>query len=148
MESRLPLQTSSLIESATPDDKTWVGGLFGREAAILGRDFGSIWWRYWQQADRPEPPERWVVIRPWAFAHYRLRRDAVRTLYEIAVSADKRRQGFGAALIEFIGRPLQLKTNFDDIQSNGFYRSLGFQLVATIASKTQQRKRFNVYLLG
>lgn len=72
------------------------------------------------------------------FAHYRHRKDAQTTLYQICVDQKWRGQGIGRMLIEaLLNESLSLgQTSVrlkapSDIAANEFYQALGFQLVDT-----------------
>ncbi len=85
------------------------------------------------------------------FVEYRHRKDEQTTLYHILVSSEYRRRGIGRTLIRTLGFEsmesgkghILLKCP-EDLESNTFYRSLGFQLVATENGKT---RRLNVWRL-
>lgn len=116
------------IEAAVPADQKWVGKLFDANKAILGNvSGGTVFWR-WRAGLNPR--EHVVVIRPeLAFAHYLVRKDGTRVLYEMAVTAEAKRQGLGRAILEHIGRPIELKTDADNQESNAFYRRMGLVCV-------------------
>lgn len=124
-----------MIERLARTDEEWVKRLFVANAGVLG--IGDVanqtWYRYW--ARQNDGGEFWKVIRPHAFAHYRVRKDGWRTLYEIAVAQEAKGQGLGRRLVEHIGFPQRLKTDASHAESNAFYRKLGFQLVLTTQSK-------------
>lgn len=125
------------------DDEAWLRAVWGECKHILGTGVDLMLHRYGQRiSDR----EKIIVIRPFAFAHYRERLDGVRNLYEIGVSAVARRQGHGRRLIEAIGRPLILKTDLDNEASNAFYVALGFKFMGWSWSRNLH-KQFNNYLL-
>jgi GNAT superfamily N-acetyltransferase len=110
------------IQLATPDDGGWIRQVW--EEKRLGA-FALTWYRYWHGSP---PNEYWWVIQGRAFAHFRVnRRTGVCNLYEIAVAADARRQGYGKRLIQAIGLPIRLKTDADNQDSNAFYLALGIQ---------------------
>lgn len=112
-----------MIEELGPADKPWVERLW-RQAGVFGDDAGLLVWR----ALHPSSPnERCVGVREKAFAHYRVRKDGVRVLYEIAVDATLKRTGLGRALIAFIGAPLLLKTDVSNAESRAFYTRLGMR---------------------
>lgn len=113
-----------MIRDAKPEDEKWVGAIFKKADHILGKGFfGTIWWRYWNQGT---PSEFWIVIPDIAFAHYKVRKDGVRALYEIAVEEGHKRQGYGKALLRHIGFPMELKTDANHEESNRFYKACGF----------------------
>ena len=128
METRL-----TDVRDALEEDMPWVKRIFQSADHVLGKGFfGSIWWRYWQSKN---PRERWIVIEGRAFAHYVTRRDGVKVLYEIAVAEESRRMGLGKLLLDYIGRPMELKTDADHGESNAFYRALGFHPVGSKRSR-------------
>jgi len=129
---------------ATREDAEWIKPIFVAERAMFW-DFGRIWYRYW--AGWPDAWERWMVIRPHGFAHFRVRRDGTRVVQEIAVAAAARRQGIGSELLGAIGRPIELKTDAQNLGSNAFYQALGFELINTVAAEHGQRL-MNVYRRG
>lgn len=85
------------------------------------------------------------------FVEYRHRKDERTTLYHIVVSFHYRGIGIGRALIRTLGlesmefgkKHILLKCP-EDLPSNAFYRSLGFQLIDTENGKT---RRLNVWHL-
>lgn len=113
------------VESADDADEEWIEALFEANSDILG-SFSPAWWR-WRNADTAR--NRWIVIRPIAFAHFLERQDGVKTLYEIAVDQRVKRAGIGTRLLDEIGYPMKLKTDADNAESNRFYRALGFERV-------------------
>lgn len=129
-----------LIVPATQADATWLRAVYNAERAVLW-DFDPTWFRYWKANN---PRARWVVVREFAFAHYLIKRDGSRTLYEIAVTVPARRKGIGRALLEHVGHPVNLKTDADNAVANAFYRSLGLLLTGQTNSRDGNRK-LNVY---
>lgn len=129
-----------VIDHAIEADAEWIKPIW--EPATFW-DFGRIWWRYWTS---PSVNEHWLVIRPLAFAHFRVRRaDAVRVVEEIAVAVAHRRQGIGAYLLHAIGRPVELKTDATNLASNAFYQATGFELLRTIPASRGSDRIMNVY---
>ena len=128
--------TSPMVSQATESDLSWILSLFAQNSEILGN---PLWLKNSYRAKR----HRLIVVREIAFAHYRVGKDGLRTLKEIAVSGSHRKQGVGRALIEAIGRPITLKTDADNEGSNRFYKSLSLSLVGQV--KTKNGKLMNVY---
>lgn len=114
------------IRLAKSADEAWIKSFWPTDQFW---DFGRIWWRYWHQRS---PGEYWLVIPECAFAHYKVKARGGKTLYEIAVHPDFRRQGHASRLLAQIGTPLSLKTNADHPDSNAFYQALGFRKAAQI----------------
>lgn len=131
------------IVPAAPDDRAWVVRLYERERAWLGIVGSTVWWRYWHPR---RPNEHWDVIREVAFVHWRLRRDGVRVIDEIAVDPAARRQGLARLLVAHVGRPVTLKTDEANPESNACYLALGFRQIGTQSSKDGKR-RMHVYWL-
>lgn len=132
-----------MIRNATPEDKQWIEPIFKREDHILGKGFfGTIWYRYWQAVEK-KGRERWIVIPEVAFAHYRERKDGVKVLMEIAVT--EKRKGFGRELMRNIGLPMELKTDADHLESNAFYKALGFYPAGEKRSR-DGKKRLRIWL--
>jgi ribosomal protein S18 acetylase RimI-like enzyme len=130
-----------VVQSANPQDQPWFAKLFDVNRASLGNvSGGTVFWR-WLQSKQPN--ERILVIRPVAFVHYRIKRDGMRVVYEIAVAASAQRQGLARVLMDRVGRPVTLKTNADNEPSNRFYERLGFAVVAHV--NTRDGKLMNVY---
>ncbi len=129
-----------MIEPATREDAEWIKPIFVAERGAFW-DFGRVWWRYWEQVGSRE---RWDVIRPLGFIHYRLRRDGIGMVYEIAVSAAARRRGIGRALMARVGEVALLKTDATNLPANAFYQSLGFRLTDTRMARDGVRI-MNVY---
>ncbi len=127
-----------MIEPVTQEDKAWIEPLFNLNKAILG-PFSVAWFRYWSSQN---PRDKWVKIQGIAFAHFLEKKEDGSTLYEIAVNPEQKRKGHGRALIEYIPKPILLKTDFDNEESNQFYRALGFRL---LGRKPGKKKTFNVW---
>lgn len=128
--------TPPKVSLATESDLGWILRLFAQNSGILGN---PLWLRNSYRSNG----HRLIVVREIAFAHYRIGKDGLRTLKEIAVSASHRKQGVGRALLEAIGRPIMLKTDADNEESNRFYKSLSLSLVGQVKSKNG--KLMNVY---
>jgi ribosomal protein S18 acetylase RimI-like enzyme len=135
------LETELEVRSATPDDQSWVGKLFEANASVLGNmSGGTMFWR-WQNAGSKN--ERLLVAGKLGFAHYRIRKDGTRVLYEIAVDASAKRRGVGRTLMDRIGRPVTLKTDAGHAESNAFYKSIGLTNCGTTVARSG--KRLNVW---
>lgn len=124
------------VVRATEQDLPWVLSLFAEHSKILGNPF-------WLKRSYRERGHRLIVVREKGFAHYRVSEDGVRTLKEIAVSGSCKKQGIGKAMIDSIGRPITLKTDADNAESNLFYEACGFLLVGRV--KARSGKLMNVY---
>jgi len=132
------------IRDITKGDEKWVKEIFEKHAYTLG-PFGMAWYRYWQlKEENPKAGELWVGIENIAFCHYRVRRNKRRTIYEIAVVDGYKGQGIGKAILNYVGYPIDLKTDIDNPISNGFYNKYGFKLTGTGQSKNGSKK-FNYY---
>jgi len=124
------------VVQATEQDLPWVLSLFAENSQILGNPF-------WLKRSYREKGHRLIVVREKGFAHYRVGEGGARTLKEIAVSRSHKKQGIGKALVDAIGRPITLKTDADNAESNMFYESCGFSLVGRV--KARSGKLMNVY---
>lgn len=98
---------------------------------------------FWRWLQNGATNERIIVVEPLAFAHYRIKKDGSRVLYEIAVDVAAKRQGLGRLLMERVGRPVMLKTDRDHAESNAFYKSLGLSLAGVTVARSG--KRLNVW---
>jgi N-acetylglutamate synthase-like GNAT family acetyltransferase len=115
-----------LIRPAKPEDKDWILEIFAQNKVILGgKGYGSLQWkRFW---DNQKQNEHWVVLNNVAFCHYLTRlRDGVNVIYEIATHNEQKKQGYGKKIVEYIGMPIELKTDYDSPESNNFYKKVGF----------------------
>lgn len=130
------------VETVLPEDRAWVLALWRLDTRVLGKDAGSVFWRYTQ---RTGDAERWVRIGQVAFCHYRVLRDNSRTVYEIAVHPDHKRRGLGRRLLEHVGRPTRLKTDAGHAESNAFYQRLGFVMYDQVQAR--DGKLLNCYWL-
>ena len=132
-----------MIRTAKTTDKNWIEEIFAKNKKILGGAgyFGMQWHRYWNQ---PKSNEFWIVIENKAFCHYLVRKkDNVKVVYEIATHNDFKKQGFGKKLIEKIGQPIELKTDYDSIESNAFYKKIGFAPIGVSYTKSDNKKMMN-----
>jgi len=133
------------IRKAIKKDKDWILEIFSLNKVILGgKGYGSLQWkRFWENN---KPNENWIVIEKIAFCHYLCRyRDRVNVIYEIATHDNYKRKGYGKKLIKHIGKPIELKTDYDNIESNNFYKSIGFKengLSFTKSNKKMQKFTF------
>jgi ribosomal protein S18 acetylase RimI-like enzyme len=117
-----------------PSDRDWVLGVWKHSQGILGdSNVASRTLHFFQTARSAN--EHLVVIRKVAFAHYRVRKDGQRVLYEIAVDPSERRKGHGKRLLAHIGTPMLLKTDAFNEESNAFYQALGFILEGVSTSR-------------
>lgn len=120
------------FRNAVEDDKSWVLSLFDSVAVLGEPNTGRMQWhRFWKNRT---PNERWIVSEDrFAFCHFRLKRDGSKTVYEIAVSEQARRLGYGRQMLEIVGLPVVCKTDSGNVAANAFYKSCGFVLLATHA---------------
>ena len=128
--------TQVAVVQATKQDLPWVLSLFAENSDILGNPF-------WLKSSYRERGHRLIVVREKGFAHYRVGEDGARTLKEIAVSKSHKKQGIGKAMMDTIGRPITLKTDADNDESNIFYKACGLLLVGCV--KARSGKLMNVY---
>ena len=88
--------------------------------------------------------KNWLLYHPdGAFCNFRLRRDGITVIYEIATFGKARKKGIGRQMIEKLPKPIQLKCPVDN-KSNGFYKHLGFKLVEVQDGK---KRKLNVWRL-
>lgn len=90
----------------------------------------------------PRHGEKWIVIEPVAFAHYRLAEKGC-WLLNVGVDPAVQRKGLGQKILADLPRPIYLKTDAADPVSNGFYRKRGFRLIGS--AKTRKGKNLNVW---
>jgi ribosomal protein S18 acetylase RimI-like enzyme len=136
------MQADPEIVRAELADARWVEKLFASYSCYFGENSARRqWYRYWLNKN---PREHWLVIRQVAFVHYMIRADGYRTVYEIAVSESAKRKGYGKALMARVGRPVRLKTDSENEQSNRFYKSIGMLRTATIPTR-DGKKNLHVY---
>lgn len=119
-------------------DESWIGPLFKLNESILGA-FSLTWYRYWASNNERE---QWIKIGEVAFARYLIKKNGEKTLYEIAVK--EKNKGHGKKLLNYIGYPMELKTDKDNMESNAFYRKCGFICMGSKQSKSG-KKTFNIY---
>lgn len=137
----VPHDAAVVIRGAVPEDQKWVAKLFDANKSILGNvSGGTVFWR-WKTGGSAN--ERFVVIPELAFCHYRIRKDGTRFVYEIAVAQEAKGKGLGRKLMEYVGRPVELKTDVASEESNAFYRRLGLTCVGQV--KAASGKLQNVY---
>lgn len=133
------------IRSVIYEDKDWIIDIFSQNKVILGgKGYGALQWkRFWENA---KENERWIVIEGVAFCHYLIRkRDNVRVIYEIATHNEHKKQGYGKQLVEYIGDPIELKTDYDSEESNTFYKKIGFVPLGVSYTKSKDRKKMMNY---
>lgn len=113
--------------------------MFNKNKSILGNfDFAFY---HWKQTENPR--NKWVVVENFAFAHYMIKLNGQKTLYEIAVDDHMKRKGIAKTILSHIGSPISLKTDADNLESNSFYRSLGF--ICLGQKFTSSGKKVNIY---
>lgn len=82
--------------------------------------------------------KEWLLYHPdGAFCNFRLRRDGVTVIYEIATFGKARKKGIGRQMIDKLPKPIQLKCPIDN-KSNGFYEHLGFKLIEIQTGKKRK----------
>lgn len=118
------------IREVTPEDQEWLKSIW--DEPMFG-SFSVWWYRYWHQRSHGE---RWIIYEGKGFAHYFVRRDGMRRIQEILVAPDARRQGIGEMLVNYVGVPVKLRTDCDNVASNAFYRRLGFVPAAKVRAKS------------
>lgn len=126
------------IQSVEEKDREWIRNLFLENKDILG-PFDLAWIRFWQNNN---PREKWIKINKEAFAHYLIKKNGEKTLYEIAVK--NKGKGTGRKILNYIGFPMELKTDKNNKESNKFYISCGFICLGCKKSKNK-KKEFNIY---
>lgn len=137
---------STEIRKAIKKDKDWILEIFSLNKVILGgKGYGALQWkRFWENE---KLNEHWIVIENIAFCHYLCRfKDGVNVIYEIATHNDYKRKGYGKKIVEYIGKPIELKTDYDSGESNNFYKSIGFKENGT--SLTKSNKKMQKYKLA
>jgi N-acetylglutamate synthase-like GNAT family acetyltransferase len=131
------------IRKAIKDDEKWVIEIFRENKKILGgAGYGKLQWkRFW---DNEKNNEHWIVIESVCFCHYLTRiKDGVNVVYEIATKSSEKRKGFGRKMIDYIGKPISLKTDFDSKESNYFYKKIGFKEIGISYTKSSNKKMQN-----
>lgn len=119
-------------------DLEWVMMLWKENSYILGPPLPLL-----NYIKNKAPNEHIIVIDQAAFIHFRQTRKGSTTLYNIAVSQDQKRKGYGKLLISYLKTPIELKTDEANQESNEFYKRLGF---ICIGSKlTKSGKSVNLY---
>ncbi len=134
------------IRKATLEDEKWIINIFSENKKILGGiGYGKLQWkRFW---DNKKINEHWVVIENKCFCHYLERfRDGVKVVYEIATKNKHKKKGYGKKLIEHIGKPIALKTDYDSKESNNFYKKIGFKKNGISYTKSKNKKMQNYEL--
>ena len=84
-----------------------------------------------------------LILVDGGMCHYHLRRDGVLTIREIIVLPGRQGQGIGRAMLDRLravpgARAIRAKCPAD-LDANGWYRAMGFQLAYTDAAKSGQR---------
>lgn len=142
----MKLTSAHEVQPAAPTDKRWILDLFKLYGASIGDEFVAWreWQSYWTAIRRGRASnERWLVIRPYGFVHYRKRRDGMHVIHEVAVTKEAQGKGIGRQLVESVPRPVKLLTDADNIPSNALYRKLGFVLVGRKTARSG--KLINIY---
>ena len=65
----------------------------------------------------------------------------------IAILKEQKRKGYASDMIKLLPRPIFLKTDYDNEESNSFYRAIGFIAVGNSISKNGKKKFTNYMLL-
>jgi ribosomal protein S18 acetylase RimI-like enzyme len=128
------------VELATEADLEWIKPVHNANKNILAEYDGR---NTWTALNDPKKQNWLIVVRPYAFARFYVRKDGTKTLFEIAVREDMKRKGIAKLLLDYIGRPVNLKTDADNEESNAFYRALGFVLLGR--KTTAKGKPVNIY---
>ena len=134
------------ISKAELFDQDWIIEIFSENKKILGgAGYGRLQWkRFW---DNDKNNEHWLVIREKCFCHYLKRlKDGVNVIYEIATKNQFKRKGYGKQIIEHIGKPIVLKTDYDSDESNTFYKKIGFKDIGVSYTKSSNKKMQNYEL--
>lgn len=129
------------IRKATAEDQKWFAKLFDANKNILGNVSGGTVFYRWLKGGNAR--EHIAVIPEFAFAHWLVRKDGTRVLYEIAVHETMKRRGIGRLFLDHIGTPMELKTDAENAESNRFYQALGFIKLGYKA--TSAGKRVAIY---
>ena len=117
-------------------DEAWVLSLFKSAKHVWPSGGSQEWFRFWQTH---QPSVYWMKATldgvDVGFAHWRVRRDGWRTLYDVVVSPDRRGGGVGRYFVDYIGEPIRLKVLIGG-GAEGFYEHLGFREVGQVASRS------------
>jgi len=135
-----------IIRKAVIEDEDWILDIFKENKKILGGvGYGKLQWkRFW---DNEKKNENWIVLQDKSFCHYLTRlKDGVNVVYEIATKNKYKKRGHGKKIIEFIGKPISLKTDFDSKESNSFYKKIGFKNSGISYTKSSNKKMQNYEL--
>lgn len=125
-----------MIRELNSSDKEWCVRLFSKYTKQLGNLSGGTWFWRMEQANINTGTEKLIGVERLAFAHYRARRDGVNVLYEIAVHPIAQGQGIGKALVEYIGRPMNVKTDYNNTVAKCMYQRLGFTITDYSVAKS------------
>jgi ribosomal protein S18 acetylase RimI-like enzyme len=129
------MSKSDVVE-AKADDIPWITLLYYANEKILGNPF-------WLLNSYNRPNHALLVVRPVGFVHYKRNTGGMKTIIEMAVSQSAKRSGIGKQLVKAVGRPVSLKTDADNVESNAFYRAMGLMCVGQTRSRSG--KTLNVY---
>lgn len=128
-----------MIRLASLTDKPFIESVYRENKAIFG-NYGLTLSSYFKERAKNQFMLVWEGV---GFCHYRIRKDGVKVIYEIAVTSSAKGQGAGKKFIEKVGFPLMLKTDQVNLESNAFYRKIGMIVVGT--HTTKKGKLMNIY---
>lgn len=130
------MQKSTEVRLAKTSDWPWVERIFKQHAKMLGNFF-------WMKQSVDGGKGKLYVVEDKGFVHFKLNREKIWVVQDIAVDLNVHRGGIGSALLGVVPRPTLLKTDSASDQSNAFYKKHGFICVGTVASA--KGKPINVY---
>jgi GNAT superfamily N-acetyltransferase len=114
------------IEPAISEDRAWMMKIYRQNKHVMGPpDLRGLT----QSIDGLTPNIHWSVVRPHAFAMWRMRRDGVRFLSRIIVDESMRNCGIGIAILNHIGKPILLHTQSDNVHAIEYYKRRGFTTI-------------------
>lgn len=128
---------SSRIRKAAKGDEAFMEPIWKQNEDRLGPSdvFRRHWWRHHNRPDAT----KWIVLDDKAFCHYHIRRDGFTVIYEIAVHSDHKRKGLAKALVNYLPRPITLKTDIENVESMAAYEAMGFMPMAVRVARSGKR---------
>ena len=111
---------------ATVEDLVWIKKLWYKNDHVLGVPFDAY---------LDIKKYTILVIPEIAFVRFAKKKTGENYVYDIAVDKDARKSGVGRKLMDMIEKPIMLKTDVGNVESNLFYKNLGFIALAHVKSR-------------